>query len=1214
MMNLGAILAIIIFNIPAMDRPDWENPEVIEKNQVEDHTPLTPYGSLQEAIEGKREGSAYFLSLNGQWWFDWSFCLKEAPKDFYKEDFDPSGWDKIRVPSNWQMEGYGKIDCIGAGNPPSFVSLHPPEVPDKYNPIGCYRRNFEFPSNWKGRRVFLHFESVKSAFHVWINGKEVGYNQGSMTGAEFDITSFLHPGENMIAVRVYRYSDGTYMEDQDMKRLSGIYRDVYLYSTPNIHICDLYVITDLDENYLNALLKAEVEIKNDTRSITSGYTLKASLYGPSGKKIFEESQSFSAGPGEKIKTTFSREVINPGKWSAERPTLYFLFVELKDSNNHTIQVIREEIGFREVEIEDGAILINGEDVIFNGVNRHSWHPDLGRALTSAIMEQDVLLMKKFNINNVRTSHYCPDPEFLDLCDRYGIYVVDEANQEATPHRLSRDPAWKHVFVERATSMVLRDRNHPSVVFWSAGNEGGTGQNVAAMVQAGKELDPTRGWMYGHAGADWKAPFEDIIGPRYKNPLKVIDPTKPGRPSYRDEYSNGRGNSLEGIASEVELFRKYRRFNGGAIWDWINQGVRRQTSDGKTYFSIELSSICMNGLLYSTRKPQPELFELKKVFQPVTVEAVKLSEGRVKVTNHYNFTNLNALNCHFQLVMNDLVIQNGPVNFSLEPGGSRIIKIPLSQPKPVAGAEYWLNLYWTISPDSPDTMWADANHVVAWEQFKLPISVTPKPEVRFPIASPLFLSNGEKEIEITGKDFSYTFSRNEGLLSSIKFKGQELLKQGPVLQLWAKILGGSANYQHPPQWRKDDLLNLQRKVEWIIAEKVDSNIVRVEAKVKLITGWRSTKASVSCIYLYRVLSTGDLIMGHIVLPESGLPSTLPQVGVKMKLSPDLQNFTWYGAGPHGCYPGREESGMVDVYSSTVADQYEPFSVPQHHQNKMHVRWATLTNEAGNGLMVMGLPETMMQVSQFSYKNVAYARYTYELEPVDYVRLTISYDISGINARYQVPTKKYSEWLAFRPFSKKHSNPMDLNNRDLLQSLPSELRDLEGQEELKGEIPIRLTKEEWLEEHLQKLDKSLPQKFDLWIYGIDFDIVGGKPEHTIYVATSDGKKVKIGYVPSLQRTGDKACHAYKITNIPATLLQEDILKVFLHNGFYSLYVMPPNPGISDEEITRSIEEENLAQIRSRSMGFVEFKFSGISLKGWNKTTPSVGIKLHGVPFRN
>lgn len=561
------------------DFTEWENPAVFEKGQTKPHAFYIPYQNEEQALKNGKMNCSSFQLLNGTWKFKWVEKPELVPEGFHKPEFDTKNWDEIRVPSNWEMEGYGH---------PKFRNVElqfesdPPKIPDYYNPAGCYKRQFTVPSDWNKKEVMLRFEGIKSASYVWVNSHQVGYNQGGFEPAEYNITPFIKKGKNDLSVEVLQFCDGSYLENQDMWRLSGIFRDVELYAVPGVYIHDFYFTTDLDQNYRNAILNVELDLKNSTINQVSAYSVSVKILDRQMQNILKSAfkkTNIQLNSGETKKISLKTEIENPLKWSAEIPNLYTILFELKDESGKTQEVFTKKIGFREVEIDGEVIKVNGVPVKFNGVNSHMHHPAHGQAVPVETLRKDLLIMKQFNINCVRTCHYPPSPEYLELADELGMYIFDEVNDEAHANEwLSSDARYTEMYKNRSQRLVYRDRNHPSVVVWSAGNESGSGNNIKAVIETGKAIDHSRpGWMYG--GNTFYIPFEDITGPRYWKPYqvknlaerKVLGPNDL-RPSFMDEYLAATGNGLGGLDEYWELIWKYPRLSGGAIWDWISPGI------------------------------------------------------------------------------------------------------------------------------------------------------------------------------------------------------------------------------------------------------------------------------------------------------------------------------------------------------------------------------------------------------------------------------------------------------------------------------------------------------------------------------------------------------------------------------------------------------------------------------------------------------------------
>ncbi|MCY1721328.1 DUF4981 domain-containing protein [Prolixibacteraceae bacterium Z1-6] len=560
---------------------DWQNPAVFEKGQNQPHAFFIPYSSKEAAIQNLPKKCENYILLNGQWKFKWVETPQQVPDGFWQPEFDVKDWDEIKVPSNWQVEGYGHPKFRNVAL--SFES-DPPNIPKYYNPVGCYKNKFTVPESWEEKEVMLRFEGIKSASYIWLNGNRVGYNQGGFEPAEFNLTPFLRKGENDLAVQVIRFSDGSYLENQDMWRLSGIFRDVKLYAKPKTYIHDYYVTTDLDDNYKDATLTVEIDVQNKLLEAVEG-TIEIDVFTDEGRSVLVEGvqkYTFKVDSVSHEKVQISTLVVDPEKWSAEFPNLYLLLVQLKNAEGITTEAFTQKIGFREVEYKNKILTVNGVPVKLNGVNSHMHHPEHGQAVPLETLKKDLLLMKQHNINCVRTCHYPPTPEYISMADELGMYIFDEVGDEAHSNtQLSEKPEWTEMYRDRSRKLVYRDRNHPSVIVWSAGNESGSGFNIHEVIKTGKAIDPSRpAWMYG--GNTFYIPFEDIVGPRYWSPIdyknlaqgKVLNESDL-RASFMDEYLAATGNGLGGMDEYWELIWKYPRLSGGAIWDWISPGIKTQ---------------------------------------------------------------------------------------------------------------------------------------------------------------------------------------------------------------------------------------------------------------------------------------------------------------------------------------------------------------------------------------------------------------------------------------------------------------------------------------------------------------------------------------------------------------------------------------------------------------------------------------------------------------
>ncbi|MEC0208818.1 glycoside hydrolase family 2 TIM barrel-domain containing protein, partial [Paenibacillus ehimensis] len=639
-------------------RRDWQNLNVLERNRLPARASFIPYGAADAALTYDRGSSDRFMLLNGEWAFHYAARPEEAPASFYMPEFDDSGWDRLAVPSHWQLHGYGAPHYTDLYYP---FPVRPPEVPAD-NPTGTYRRTFTLPESWLSRNVFLRFQGVDSAFHVWLNGSYVGYSQGSRLPSEFAIAPFVREGENVLAVQVYQWSDGSYLEDQDMWWLSGIFRDVALVAQPKTYIRDYTVVADLDEDGRNGLLDVRVKLAKE-RTMTGNVVLEWRL--TDGEQGTEAASGvcpvdgWSEG-GDEAAAHFRAQLSGVRPWTAETPVLYDLLLTLKTADGETLEVVPTRVGFRRVEVQGGRLLVNGKPIRLRGVNRHDHHPERGRAVTLETMERDVVLMKRHNINAVRTAHYPNDPRFYDLCDRYGLYVMDETDLEThgfelvgDADRLSNDPAWEKAYVERMQRMVGRDKNHPSILFWSLGNESGFGCNHEAMAAWCRSADPTR---LIHYEGDREAKVCDVFSTMYSTVEKMIgfgQRDNEEEPHVLCEYAHAMGNGPGGLLEYEEAFRNYPRLAGGFVWEWIDHGLSRRTADGRTYYAYggdygdepNNGNFVIDGLVMPDRTPSPGLLEYKKIIEPVTAEAFDAGQGTVTIRNRYDFRDLS----HLQLV-------------------------------------------------------------------------------------------------------------------------------------------------------------------------------------------------------------------------------------------------------------------------------------------------------------------------------------------------------------------------------------------------------------------------------------------------------------------------------------------------------------------------------------------------------------------------------------
>lgn len=1016
---------------------DWQDRRTIGRNKEPAHATLMPFPDAASARRGQRETSPFFYSLNGTWRFHYAPNPASAPGGFYTWDFDASTWDEIEVPGNWQLQGYDRPIYVNVRYP--FPIDRYPLVPEEDNPTGSYRRVFQVPPDWEGRQIFLTFEGVDSAFYVWVNGTLVGYSQDSRLPAEFNITGLLQKGDNLLAVQVYRWSDGSYLEDQDYWRLSGIFRDVYLWSAPNVHVRDFWVRTAFDSDYKDAVLQIQVKVRNYTDTRVDLLRLEAQLVDADDQPVLAlpvtawrvswplgglawrgipPVERFGVDGGDEVTLEVEVPVSSPHKWSDESPYLYTLLLALKDAAEKTLEVISCRVGFRQVEIRNGQVLLNGVPIVFKGVNRHEHDPDTGHVVTLESMRQDICLMKQLNFNAVRTSHYPNDPRWYDLCDEYGLLVIDEANIETHGvwDRPTKDPEWAAAFMERGMRMVERDKNHPSVVIWSLGNESGYGPNHAALAGWIHRYDPTRPVHYEGATSQGvyegphTAPEIDIVSVMYPSVDKITEMAQtPGetRPLIMCEYAHSMGNSTGNLLEYWEAIERYPRLQGGFVWDWVDQGLRRVTPEGIQWFAYggdfgdepNDGAFCINGIVFPDRTFQPAVWECKKVMQPVRVEPVDLLNGEFEVFNRYCFTDLSGLDITWSLMSDGQVLQSGQLpRLRTPPGRHERIRVPFDPPKLAAGAECWLMLSFRLSEE---TRWAPKGHEVAWEQFRLPFETEPPPVLVSRAMPPLTVEADTDHIRLHGQNFYLCFDRHNGLITTWVYQDKALLLRGPQLNVWRAPTdndeGQPWSEQLANRWRQAGLDRLVHRVQGTEVESISPQVARVQVHSQVRAS--EQKEGFSVEYQYEVYGSGDVVLSMRVVPEGDLPP-LPRVGVRMVLPQSFDRFTWYGRGPHESYVDRKSGAPVGVYSGTVDEQYVPYVRPQENGNKTDVRWLALTDGDGAGLLAVAdlsdvqHPFFEASAHRFTAEDLVQARHTHELRLRDEIVLHLDYAQSGL----------------------------------------------------------------------------------------------------------------------------------------------------------------------------------------------------------------------------
>ncbi len=785
--------------------PDWENEHVVGIGKEPPRATSLPYPDRASALKDRRESTPWFQSLNGQWAFHWSPVPDDRPEEFYRNDFDDQAWGKIPVPSNWQMQGHGIPLYTNITYPFKKDAPRVMGAPDDHdwtsfkwrNQVGSYRTTFTVPDAWDGRRVFLQFNGVDSAFYVWINGTKVGYSQDSRTPAVFDITDTLRPGENLLAAEVYQYSDGSYLEDQDFWRLSGIFRDVFLWSTNDFSIRDTFVHAGLDEQLENGRLGVEVEVVNRDDA-AAPVRVELELVDDTSATVWKREEGpVTIAPAGRTTVTVDPEAIpDVTPWSAETPNLYTLLVTLRDVDGRTIEVNRHNVGFRTVEIAGGQMLVNGQPILLKGVDRHEHDPETGHTVSVDSMIRDIRLMKQHNINAVRTSHYPNDPRWYDLCDRYGLYVVDEANIESHGYgtgqdrnALAKNPDWIEAHLDRTRRMVERDKNHPSVIVWSLGNESGNGICFDATYDWITRRDPSRPVQYEQAG---EVRNTDIVCPMYAriaDMVRYAERSDVTRPYIQCEYAHAMGNSVGNLQDYWDVIERYPVLQGGFIWDWVDQGIARSIRDGAGAEGFLYggdfgdrpndADFCANGIVLADRTPKPHAAEVKKVYQNIKVEPLDVSAGTIKVTNEFFFTNLDRFEATWVLRRDGAEVKSGRLgHLDVPPRESREAMVSLGAIEPKG--EYLLTIAFSM-PD--ESSWAPKGHVIAWDQLPLSSPYLP-PSVETETA-PLSMTEDDGRLIVAGEGFRIVLDKSSAALAEYEIDGVSLLAS-PLVPNFEKV--------------------------------------------------------------------------------------------------------------------------------------------------------------------------------------------------------------------------------------------------------------------------------------------------------------------------------------------------------------------------------------------------------------------------------------------
>lgn len=963
LMSLTALAAGLVLasgSAAAQTFTEWQDPAVNEINRAPMRASYYAYETPEKAQAGDPFQSDRYLSLNGKWKFFFVENADQRPTDFYKTDYDSKGWQTISVPGIWQVNGYGDPVYINPGYPWSHIERpRPVGIPSQDNYVGSYIREVNIPADWKGDELYIHFGSVTSNLYLWVNGRFVGYSEDSKLGAEFDLTKYLIPGrENKIAFQVFRWSDGSWLEDQDFWRLSGVARDVYLYARPKTHLDDIRVVTDLDEAYRDAVLKVNAEVANATGATRVGFTLTD----PSGETVFSE-EGLKPVKGA---VTLEMAVNNPLKWSAETPNLYRLLVTVSQANGaaEASEYIPVNVGFRKIEVKNSQVLVNGQPVLFKGADRHEIDPTYGYHVPRETMLRDIELLKQFNFNAVRTSHYPNDPYWYELCDRYGIYLVDEANIEAHgmgygAENLGSDLRFEKAHIERNSRMAIRDKNHPSVIFWSMGNESGDGHNFRKAYEWLKAYDTTRPVQYERAVWDNKEPhYTDIWCPMYTRVAEMRqlgqnqNPNVDGRPVILCEYAHAMGNSLGGFREYWDVIRQYPNLQGGFIWDFVDQALRGYDKHGNmiyTYggdygkYTVSDNNFNNNGLVNPDRRPNPHMYEAGYVQRSILTTPTDLQKGVIEVYNENFFIDLSRYYLVWQLLDNGAVVRQGVVT-DLDVAPQQRVQITLpgyAVPNTVRG-ELLLNVEYLLKEQDGIL---PAGTVVAYDQMSVQPYAAWNAAVQPTALRPTLIPNTKAVVVAAGDNRIY-FSRTTGLMTDYTLDGTELVETGYALRpmFWRAPIDndmGAGLQNRFALWKNPEM----KLISLTDSTLADGNI-RVSSLFEL------PKLFATLTIDYTINGAGEIAVQQRLTTDptkKDMPN-LFRFGMELTLPEAFRTIDFYGRGPMENYIDRQGAARLGRYTQSVDDQYWGYIRPQESGNKSDLRWWKLTNADGVGLLV------------------------------------------------------------------------------------------------------------------------------------------------------------------------------------------------------------------------------------------------------------------------
>lgn len=986
----------------------WENHQIDGINRMPARAHFLTFPSKEKALLNNNRYTHAFKNLNGVWKFMFLDAPEYSPEGFFNSDFDVTKMDDITVPGNWQLQGYGKMHYSDLWY---NFPINPPYVPTE-NPTGIYKRTFFVEESYRDKKIIIRFCGVDSAYHLWINGKEVGYSKVARNESEFDITDLIRVGEeNDVTVRVYQWSDGTYLEDQDMWWESGIFRDVELIGVPKDGINDYKVIADLDDEYKNGIFKVEAFLRT-----TKEVNVTFELVDAGENTVFTKTVVAKEG-----KACIDEVIADVNHWTAETPYLYKLFMTVED-DGQIIEVIPQNVGFRNIRLNGETFLVNGVAIKFKGVNRHDYSPQNGRVVSREEIEKDIILMKQFNINAIRTSHYPNSYYLYDLCDEYGMYLIAETDLECHGFELTGDykwitddPSWELAYVSRMTRMIERDKNHPAIIFWSLGNESAFGCNFRKMTDVAHEMDPTR---LVHYEGDFDVESADVYSTMYtwiENPKKpylmkdIIEKSK--KPHIHCEYCHAMGNGPGNLKDYQDLVYAHDKLQGGFVWEWFDHGIESFTESGEKYYRYggdfgddpSNKDFCIDGLIMPDRTPSPGLYEYKKVIEPITTTAVDIQKGIINLLSRYDFANLDRFNLVYKVMEDDVILQTGFMAVpSIEARANKDITLPydLSAIKVKPGAHYYVNISYQLRED---TSYASSGHELATAQFELPLykeGIVVRPEG---------ILNVEKEhttLHVKGANFSLDFNLVNGNLMNIVRDGMKVLSKGPRLTLWRAPI--SNDMEIIDKLKKVYFLHLEHEVVMNIDYHMEGNILKVE--VDTINSTTNSAWHFKTKYVYTVCPSGDILIDVEGTPSGRVdlaPDMLPRIGVSMHLDKSMEHVRYFGMGPGENYADSKEAAQMGLYANTVDGLFTNYVIPQENGNHMGCKWVSMTNDRGMGLLASTEGDFNFSASWYEDKDLDDAKHTCDLVKRDYIVFNVDYkqNALGTNSCGQWQLDKY-----------------------------------------------------------------------------------------------------------------------------------------------------------------------------------------------------------------